>query len=280
MLKEEKMTKAIAPIDEVRRTLQSPGFTAELGNALPNHVKVEKFQRVAMSAIQQNPALLNCDRKSLFASCMTAAQLGLFTDGFLGEAYLVPYKDKVQFQPGYRGLIKLVRQSGDINSISSNVVYENDHFDYELGDNEHILHKPVLGSRGDMIFVYAIAKFKDGSVQRVVLTRADVMKIKKSSQSSGSKYSPWQTFEEEMWKKTAIKRLCKLLPLNTDIQQAITISDQADIGNQATLVNDDLVVESEAEEIIEEPTETKNLEEVVLGKGGSMKDLVEVSGNE
>lgn len=274
------MTKAIAPIDEVRRTLQSPGFTAELGNALPNHVKVEKFQRVAMSAIQQNPALLNCDRKSLFASCMTAAQLGLFTDGFLGEAYLVPYKDKVQFQPGYRGLIKLVRQSGDINSISSNVVYENDHFDYELGDNEHILHKPVLGSRGDMIFVYAIAKFKDGSVQRVVLTRADVMKIKKSSQSSGSKYSPWQTFEEEMWKKTAIKRLCKLLPLNTDIQQAITISDQADIGNQATLVNDDLVVESEAEEIIEEPTETKNLEEVVLGKGGSMKDLVEVSGNE
>ena len=274
------MTKAIAPIDEVRRTLQSPGFTAELGNALPTHVKVEKFQRVAMSAIQQNPALLNCDRKSLFASCMTAAQLGLFTDGFLGEAYLVPYKDKVQFQPGYRGLIKLVRQSGDINSISSNVVYENDHFDYELGDNEHILHKPVLGSRGDMIFVYAIAKFKDGSVQRVVLTRADVMKIKKSSQSSGSKYSPWQTFEEEMWKKTAIKRLCKLLPLNTDIQQAITISDQADIGNQATLVNDDLVVESEAEEIIEEPTETKNLEEVVLGKGGSMKDLVEVSGNE
>lgn len=274
------MTKAIAPIDEVRRTLQSQGFTSELSAALPAHVKVEKFQRVAMSAIQQNPALLKSDRKSLFASCMTAAQLGLFTDGFLGEAYLVPYKGKVQFQPGYRGLIKLVRQSGDIGSISSNVVYENDHFDYELGDDEHIRHKPVLSGRGDMIFVYAIAKFKDGSVQRVVLTREDVMKIKKSSQSSGSDYSPWNTFEEEMWKKTAIKRLSKLLPLNTDIQQAIAISDQADIGNQATLVNDNIVVESNAEEVIEAPTEPKNLEEAVLGKGGSMKDLVEVSNND
>jgi recombination protein RecT len=260
------MKNALQPIDEIRRTIQSPAYTKELQSALPPHIKVEKFQRVVISAIQQNAQLLECNRKSLFAASMTAAQLGLYTDGFLGEAYLVPYKKNVQFQPGYRGIVKLARQSGELANISCHVVYENDYFDYELGDNESITHRPTLGERGAMQYVYAIAKFKDDAVQRVVLTKQDVMKIKKSSQAADSKYSPWHTFEEEMWKKTAIKRLCKMLPLNTDLQNAIALSDQSDIGKQANLVDDVIVVDGETGEIIKEkkPSKPQNLEDVVL----------------
>lgn len=154
------MGKSVAKIEQVRKTLMSDKMTKELSAALPDGIDVERFQRIAMSAIQQNEDLLNMDRKSLWSACITAAQAGLYTDGFTGEAYLVPFKKKVQFQPGYRGLVKLARRSGTIESIHCHVVYENDEFDYILGDEEVIRHKPKIGKRGDMQYVYAIAVFK------------------------------------------------------------------------------------------------------------------------
>ena len=68
-----------------------------------------------------------------------SSQLGLYVDGVLGHAYLVPYwngKEKrreVQLIPGYKGLIDLARRSGSVESISARVVYKNDDFDFEYG---------------------------------------------------------------------------------------------------------------------------------------------------
>jgi len=254
----------LTKFSEIKSTLLSPDIMKSFEEALPKHMSIKRFTRVAIAAINQNSKLQEANRKTLYSSCMTAAQLGLFTDGFLGEAYLVPYKGAVQCQVGYRGFLKLARQSGEISYISAAVVYKNDRFSYELGDNEYISHHPTLEERGSMICVYAIAKFKDGSLQRVVLTKEDVMKIKLSSQGAGSKFSPWVTFEEEMWKKTAIKRLCKLLPLNTEAQQALAISDQTDIGKYAKLVDGELVVDSrEREEKEFIPTAPTSIEDII-----------------
>ena len=46
----------------------------------------------------------------------------------------------------------------------------------------------------------------------VVLNRAEVMKIKASSQGSSSQYSPWNTNEPAMWLKSAVRQLAKWVP--------------------------------------------------------------------
>ena len=102
------------------------------------------------------------------------------------------------------------------------MVYENDVFEYELGDNERIVHKPVFrGARGAMVGSYAIAKTKDGAIYRRVLPEEDVIAIKNFSKSKEK--GPWSgPFESEMWVKTAIRRLSKILPQSSDINTYLT----------------------------------------------------------
>src|SRR4051812_6061674 len=92
--------QAVKPIDLVRQQLNLPSMREQLQMALPAGVSLDKFLRVAITALQQNPELLSMDRNSLFASIVTAAQLGLMPDAQLGEAYFVPFKGKVQLIAG------------------------------------------------------------------------------------------------------------------------------------------------------------------------------------
>ena len=121
------MTTSITHVEAVRLTLvkMQPEFAA----ALPPQIPAERFVRTVMTAVQLEPKLLGADRKSLLSSCMRAAQDGLMLDG--REAALVTYGDKVQYLPMVGGILKKLRQSGQLLSISANVVYEKDEFDYE-----------------------------------------------------------------------------------------------------------------------------------------------------
>ena len=194
---------------------------SRLVSALPAHVPVKLFIATVLTACAVEPKLLQCDRHSLFLSALKAARDGLLPDG--REAALVPFKDNklriqvVVYIPMFAGLLKKVRNSGELASLSANAVYEKDVFEYELGDNERILHKPVMsGARGKLFAAYAIARTKDGGVYRRVLSAEDVLAIKAFSKAAAT--GPWSgPFESEMWIKTAIRRLSKILPQSTDI---------------------------------------------------------------
>lgn len=190
-------------------------------SALPKHVPVQLFVATVLTACAVEPKLLQCDRHSLFLASLKAARDGLLPDG--REAALVPFKDNklrimvVVYIPMFAGLLKKVRNSGELASLSANAVYEKDVFEYELGDNERIVHKPVMsGARGKLFAAYAIARTKDGGVYRRVLSAEDVHAIRAFSKAAAT--GPWSgPFESEMWIKTAIRRLSKILPQSTDI---------------------------------------------------------------
>src|SRR5262245_61624861 len=150
------------PIDLIRSQLYLPTMQEQLKSALPPHVTVEKFLRVAMTAIQQSPKLLEMERASLFASIVTSAQLGLLPDAQLGEAYFVPFKGKVQLIPGYRGLIKLARQ-GDIGHVEAEIICANDSVDWVMGDHANFEVIVNWRDRGPLIAVYAMARYRDGT---------------------------------------------------------------------------------------------------------------------
>jgi recombination protein RecT len=214
------MSNELKPMDAMRVTLKN--MSTEFQAALPPQINTEKFIRTTLTAIQMNPELLTADRKSLLGSCMKAAQDGLLADG--REAALVIFRTKegpkVQYMPMVGGILKKVRNSGELASISAQVAYDKDMFEYELGDEERIVHKPFLGEeRGKQIAVYAIAKTKDGAIYREVMSVSDVEKVRSASKTG--KFGPWVDWWDEMAKKTVIRRLAKRLPSSADIDQVM-----------------------------------------------------------
>ena len=212
------MANEITPMEAMRGTLtkMSPEFQA----ALPPQINVEKFIRTTLTAVQMQPELLQADRRSLLGSCMKAAQDGLLPDG--REAALVIFRSKngpqVQYMPMIVGVLKKIRNSGELASISAQVAYSADLFEYELGDEEKITHKPFLGGdRGEPIAVYAVAKTKDGAIYREVMSVSDVEKVRASSRAG--KFGPWVDWWDEMAKKTVIRRMAKRLPSSADVDQ-------------------------------------------------------------
>lgn len=75
----------------------------QIQKALPSMVSSERFQRIALTAFNGNAGLQKCEPVSFIAAMMQSAQLGLEPNTPLGQAYLIPYGNKVQFQIGYKG---------------------------------------------------------------------------------------------------------------------------------------------------------------------------------
>lgn len=191
---------------------------------LPKHVTADRLMKIALSLTSKDGNLLACNQMSVLRCVVGAASVGLEVGGLLGEAYLVPFKGECTLIIGYKGLIKLARQSGEIKSIRARVVYKADEFHVEYGLRETITHKPNLESSDlkdeDIIAVYAVAEFKEGEPQFEVMTRAQVDKIRGRSASANS--GPWVTDYAEMAKKTVIRRLSKVMPLSPEKAQAYT----------------------------------------------------------
>lgn len=210
----------VTPMEGLRITLTR--LESEFANALPSQIPAAKFLRTTMTAIQMQPDLLNADRRSLLAACMKAAQDGLLLDG--REAALVIFRGKsgpqVQYMPMIGGLLKKLRNSGQLASISAHVAYDGDEFRYELGDEERIVHRPNMsGPRGKPIAAYAIARTKDGSVFREVMSFDEVEEVRAVSRARDS--GPWVAWWGQMARKTVTRRLAKWLPSSADIDQLL-----------------------------------------------------------
>ena len=187
----------------------------QLASVLPKHLTPERVCRVALTTFTRTPALMQCDMASVFQAVQQASELGLEPGGALGQCYLVPYKNTCQLIVSYKGLIELARRSGEIESIEARVIHENDEYSVEFGLHSDLRHKPCLtGEPGPLVMVYAIARLKGGMVQFEVMTRSEVESIRRRSRSGNS--GPWVTDYDEMAKKTAVRRLCKFLPISSE----------------------------------------------------------------
>lgn len=221
---EVKLTKGMT-IPEMVKVLMP-----EIKRALPSVMTPERFTRIALSALNNNVKLQQCTPLSFIAALMNAAQLGLEPNTPLGQAYLIPYKNKgimeCQFQIGYKGLIDLAYRTGQVQIIQAQVVREFDHFEYQYGLEPRLVHKPGVDDRGEIVFIYGLFKLNNGGYGFEVCSKADMDAFaQKYSKSIGSSNSVWEMNYEEMAKKTVIKRALKYAPISSDFQKALSLDE-------------------------------------------------------
>ena len=192
---------------------------------LPKGMDPEWFVAEVRVAVARAPKLLDCDKVSVIDALTTCAQLGLSPSGRLGSAYLIPYGQKCQLVVGYRGMCDLAYRSGEIISIGAQVVHENDQFTAREGFDPQVEHERTEDEPGALRAVYCWANTRGGGLLKCLMLRREVEVIKRASLAKkrpGAPPTPWETNEEEMWKKTALRRMFKVSPLSPQKAQGLS----------------------------------------------------------
>jgi recombination protein RecT len=264
---------------DLAHILTSPATLAQIKAALPKHMTAERMARVALTEVRKAPKLAKCEARTFIGAIIQLSQLGLEPGGILGHAYLIPFENKrqgtteVQIIVGYRGMIDLARRSGQISSLQAVIVRDGEPFVASLGLNPDLRHEPSFDPERPMTHVYAVAVFKDGARQFDVMSRAEVEKIRNSSQGykSAVQYNktdnPWMTHFDEMAKKTVIRRLFKYLPVSIEMQRAVTIDERGDAG-LSQMIDDIGAIDGSASEVDETQQLTEKPAEPMPDKDG------------
>lgn len=237
-----------APADKPRTPSQQVGdylqkMMPAIQQILPKHVTADRMSRIALNVIRTNPKLLECTIDSLMGGVMEAAKLGL-EPGLMGQCYLIPFEKKknvggqwivekveAQFIIGYKGLIDLVRRSGQVSSLEARTVHENDYFEFEYGIDDKLIHRPVLGNRGEAIAYYAVCRLKDGGNSFLVMSKDELVKYK-DKYSKAKNYGPWIDDFDAMARKTCLRQLIKYLPISVEHLSNFDEQSGAEVHNE------------------------------------------------
>lgn len=193
-----------------------------VSDGLPKDFNKTRFVQNAVALLNGNDTLIewnqNHGSKAILAGLVRGAFLNL--DFLSNEAYLVPYKGKLQFQPSYRGAVKLAQKYSirPIKNIYAEVVRKGDEFEQKIVNGQaSIDFKPLPFNDGDIVGAFAICEYQDGGYQNEVMSVKELEKVR--AKSLMGKKGPWVEYTSEMYKKVVIHRLCKHIQIdfeNTD----------------------------------------------------------------
>ena len=222
--------------------------------------KSTNFTTSLMQVVSGNDKLKACNPNSIINAAAMAAVLDLPINDNLGLAYIVPYKDKAQFQIGYKGLIQLAIRSGEFKNISSSEIHENQLKSSDpLKGFEFDFSAPPKGKIvGYASYFLLLNRFEKTFFMTVEQVKAHG---KKYSQTFGKSWSTWTKDFDGMAKKTVLKLLVdKYAPKSLEMQKAIT-SDQAIVedinGDKLSYADNPENVDTTAE-VMDDFKETEN----------------------
>lgn len=230
----------VAQIEDLLRQSQD-----RIAAVLPGHLKADRFLSVALELVTGDTKLSLCEPLSVIKCIMEASELGLLLNKHLGHGYLVPFRNgaltqklgiqayTAEFLIGYRGFVDMVMRSNPaITSAYARLVYEGEEFYLEEGTRHELIHKPKLVTPPlkECIGAYAAVLYRDQSPRDFEwMSMDEILKVKDFSKATGPE-SPWQTWTEEMIKKTPIRRLCKRMKLSPDFIAATVRDEYRELG--------------------------------------------------
>ena len=218
-----------------------------------------KESQFATQALQKNDFLNKVawqNQQSLQNAIINVAAIGISLNPALKHAYLVPRDKMVCLDVSYMGLLHLAMQSGAIEWGQAKLVYSNDVYTNNGIDKAPTHNQNTFGDKGQIIGVYCVVKLKNGDFITEEMDMDAINKVKATSKSlsgAGAKYSPWNTFPEEMIRKTVVKRGSKYWPSCERLRTAVDVLNE----------HEGVITEEEADIA---KSEEKNLDVETLNK--------------
>ena len=177
-------------------------------------IKAKALQELgfAYQLISENEMLQKCTPLSIINAITNIARTSITLNPVMRLAYLVPRNGKCILDFSYMGMISLLKNNGNIKTINSYIVYEDEEFKHDIVNNV-IQHTPkyVMTEKEHnarkKIGAYSVAKLPSNDVDYCFMPIWEIEKIKKSSKGGFA----WKDWEDEMIKKTVIKRHFKML---------------------------------------------------------------------
>jgi len=220
-------------------------YKGQFAAALPKHLNPDRMIRLAMTAFNANRSLQECDMQSIAASIVLASQLGLEI-GVAGQGYLVPYKKKCQFIPGWQGYVDLVSRSGRA-TVWTGAAFEGDDFEYALGDSPFVRHRPCgEDDPKKLIYVYSIGRV-NGSQWPVieVWPIARVWKHRDRNNKVGSAH--YSFGHPEMYaRKVPLLQVVKYMPKSIELSNALTADHALESGHTYSIIGDTVYVDTDS----------------------------------
>ena len=207
-----------------------------------------QFKQIVINELKRSPKLQEAFVKnpaSLFASILHCAEMGLNPSQMVGEFFFIPYKDSITPILGYKGLLTLLMRSSKVKKIWSEVVYEDDDFEYELGLEPKLLHTPnhhsVRNSK-NIKCIYACAKIENEVIFKVMFKNEIQNIINMSKVPNDLFFNDKKDPEQWMAKKTVLKQLAKLMPKDDDrLKKAVSMDDNIEGGGYLIMDDNDTV---------------------------------------
>jgi recombination protein RecT len=272
--------KDSTPLSQVARVadlFSNADFIGRVTKAVSGSVSTNLMLSALAGSFRRSPALAECSVMDVAGKALLLAQAGLPPDTITGASHLVPFKEKFwnpatkkleeryvcQMVIGYHGLLDLAYRSGKVDFIIGRVAWPDEFatraFDYQLGTDEFLHHKPgskthnlsaeaqANGTAEYPSHAYAIAHLTNGQTKPFeVWPMAKVLELRDTTAAYGfAKYvlnearqknsrlpaaytkTPWVAFCEKMSAKTMVRQLCTWLPRSTNELAAMAALDEA-----------------------------------------------------
>jgi recombination protein RecT len=184
--------------------------------SVDNHIV--NFQREAAFAIEtldkNADHFRNISADSVCKAFLKVALVGISLNKNLEFAYLLPRRGECCLDVGYKGILKTATDTGSILGGKPEIVRANDGilyrgpFEYPFYPDTFDPFAPIA-IRGELKGCLTIAKLHNGTYMVDPISGEEITKIRALSKA---KTGPWFDWEDEMVKKTGIRRAAKYWP--------------------------------------------------------------------
>lgn len=182
-----------------------------LNNMLYMNEEVKKNKELEKAIIN------DCNKFAIYLKNLTTLGVDLSQK----QAYFLPFNGEIASVLDYKTLMVLIKKHTNVVNIESALVYENE--DFKVEQNKVITHKQnpfaSVDERGALVGAYSVFTLDNGIKEYYFASVDEINKVRECSKSSNSKYSPWNTWFEEMVRKTVIRKGMKFYPLIIDFEK-------------------------------------------------------------
>lgn len=231
--------------------LNNDAVKNQINKMLGSEKQGARFISSLVSAVTVNPALSECDNKTLVNAALLGTTLNLSPSPQLGQFYMVPFNDRkngrtvAQFQLGYKGYLQLAIRSGQYKKLNVLAIKEGELESYDPLNEEikvNLIDDEEKREKAKTIGYYAYFEYLNGFRKAMYWSR-EKMEAHAQKYSKGyaahKGYTFWEKDFDAMACKTMLRQLIsKWGIMSIDMQTAYLADEGAmskDVGDFGTV---------------------------------------------